>query len=107
MDYQVELATEAAREIEQIVSRIWQDAPLNAVRWQDELNEKLSLLTFLPDRFALAAESDCSPCPVRQIFLGKYRILYTIQDQNVFVLAVRHGHRLPMPVADIRRRLRT
>jgi plasmid stabilization system protein ParE len=106
MDYQVELAFEATREIDRIVSRIWQDAPLDAVRWQDELAENLNLLTFLPERFALAAESERAPCSVRQIFLGKYRILYTVQEQRVLVLAIRHGHRLPMPVAEIRRRLK-
>ena len=106
MDYQVELALEATREIEVIVSRIWRDAPLEAVRWQDELQGKLDSLLFMPERFALAAESEVAPCAVRQLFLGKYRILYTVREQKVFILAVRHGHRLPMPVAEIRRRLK-
>lgn len=80
MDYQVEFAAKAAREIEAIVSRIWCDAPLEAVRWQEELQDRLNSLTFKPERFALAAESELAPCPVRQIFLGKYRILYTVKE---------------------------
>ena len=102
MDYQVELAFEATREIDEIVSRIWQDAPLNAARWQDELTEKLNQLTYLPERFALAAESDVAPFSVRQLFLDKYRILDTVQGQSVLVLAVRQG---PMTLTEIRRRL--
>lgn len=106
MDYQVEFAAKATREIESIVSRIWRDAPLEAVRWQDDLQDQLNSLLFMPERFALAAESEVAPCPVRQLFLGKYRVLYTVKEQIVFVLGVRHGHRLPMPVAEIRRRLK-
>ena len=105
MEFPVEFAAQAVNEIDRIVSRIWQDAPLNAVRWQEQLREKIQQLTFLPDRFALAAESLDAPIPVRQIFFGKYRVLYTIKEHTVFVLAVRHGHRLPVTLAEIRRRL--
>lgn len=105
MDYQVELAAEAAREVEAIVSRIWKDAPLEAVRWQERLQAQWNLLTYLPGRFALAAESEVAPCPVRQLIFGKYRILYSIRASKVFVLAVRHGHRLPITAAELRRRL--
>lgn len=106
MDYPVEFAAQAVGEIDRIVARIWQDAPLNAVRWREQLQEKIQQLTFRPDRFALAAESLDAPIAVRQIFFGKYRILYTIKERTVFVLAVRHGHRLPMSLAELRQRLK-
>ncbi len=40
---------------------------------------------------------------LRQIFYGRYRILYTIAGERVQVLTIRHAARLPMTAKEIRR----
>ncbi len=103
MAFQVEFSRRAEQDIEEIFDYIHAGAPLNAVRWRRGLEEKLKILRQVPASFAHAAEDRDSPCEVRQIFYGRYRILYTIAGERVQVLTIRDGARLPMTAKEIRR----
>jgi plasmid stabilization system protein ParE len=72
-------------------------SPAQAERWYQGLFEKMETLTRQPTRCPRAAESDRFPEELRELLYGKrnnkYRILFTIRDQDVVVLYVHHAAR--------------
>src|SRR5260370_38266372 len=103
MECQVELPVRSRQDIEAIFDRIHADAPMNAVRWRRGLEKKLAVLERMPNVFTFALENRDAPCEVRQIFYGRYRILYTIAGVKFLVLTIRHGARLPISREELRR----
>jgi len=69
-----------------------------AVRWYNQLLEVIFSLDILPERAPLAPESKTLKTEIREVFHGrrqyKYRILFTVSENAVHVLHVRHGARL-------------
>ena len=74
-----------------------QISPAQAERWYQGLFEKMETLTRHPTRCPLAAESDRFPEDIRELLYGKrknkYRILFTIRNEDVVVLYVQHAAR--------------
>ena len=105
MDFQVELSRRAASDIEEIFHfiEVESDAPMNAIRWRHGLEMQLRRLTYLASSMPFAEENRHAPCEVRQMLFGKYRILYTVQNETAFVLSIRHGHRRPISIAELNR----
>jgi plasmid stabilization system protein ParE len=68
-----------------------------AIKWFNALDKKIQTLSKYPLRCPLAAESDKFPEDIRELLHGpkrqKYRILFTIRDDTVHVLYVRHAAR--------------
>lgn len=62
-----------------------------ALRWYDGLMKAFRSLERNPLRCALAPESVFFEEDVRQLIYGRYRILYTVEGETVYVLRVRHG----------------
>jgi plasmid stabilization system protein ParE len=94
MTYPIEISHRAARDIEEAFDYIRSRAPLNALRWRAGLERRLRVLETSPQAFGFAPENDDAKGDVRQMLYGRYRILYTIRAETVFVLTVRHGARL-------------
>jgi plasmid stabilization system protein ParE len=67
--------------------REWGSA--RAKTWARELRAAIRGLAELPERHPLAPESDEFDFDIRQLIVGRYRILYTITDKRVSVLHVR------------------
>lgn len=71
-----------------------------ADRWFGGLYKTIGSLETFPERAPLAPESKHLQCEIREIFHGrrqhKYRILFTILENEVHVLHVRHGARLAL-----------
>jgi len=69
-----------------------------AVRWYNRLLEVIFSLDTFPERAPLAPESKSLKREIREVFHGrrqhKYRILFTLLNNEVHVLHVRHGARL-------------
>ena len=68
-----------------------------AARWYDGLIKKIDSLRHRPLRCPLAAENDKFIEEIRELLYGtsgkrrhKHRILFTIRDETVYVLYVRH-----------------
>jgi plasmid stabilization system protein ParE len=93
MEFTVELSDQAGKDIEKSYLHIAKDSPQNAINWRFELEEKIRSLKTFPERCGLAPEHYYSRVEIRQTFHGQYRILFTIRDQAVYVLSVRHGAR--------------
>jgi plasmid stabilization system protein ParE len=72
-------------------------SPAQAERWYQGLFQQMETLTRQPTRCPRAAESDWFPEELRELLYGKrnnkYRILFTIRDQDVVVLYVQHAAR--------------
>ena len=98
--YRVEISKNAEIEIGQIYRYIKADSPLNAKRWRDSLLEVGKSLANFPQRCPLAIEDCHFEIEVRQIVHGNYRILFTINEDEVVILHVRHAARTPIAPED-------
>jgi plasmid stabilization system protein ParE len=70
-------------------------SPEQANRWLSGLERHLQSLSKTPTRYAAAAESDQFPFELRELHYGPgrrstHRVLFTIADELVLVLTVRH-----------------
>ncbi len=67
------------------------------LRWFLKLDEAIASLAEMPKRCKLAPENTAFPFEVRELLYGRkphvYRILFTIEDNVVYVLHLRHGRR--------------
>lgn len=65
-----------------------------AVKWLDSIEKTIFTLRTLPYRCPVAAENDRFSEEIRELLHGKrpsrYRVLFTIRDDAVHVLYVRH-----------------
>lgn len=90
MEYRLEVAPRALREIEQVYDSIAQQSRLQAERWRQGLRQKMDSLCFLPERYELAPESESAGFEIRQLLYGKrrnvYRVLYTVSAEVVRVI---------------------
>jgi len=62
-----------------------------ALGWSDGLMKAFRSLEKNPHRCPLAPEGAFFEEAIHQLIYGKYRILYTVKGETVFVLRVRHG----------------
>jgi plasmid stabilization system protein ParE len=101
MAFRVETTAVAEREAEAILDRLLsRHAGETGVMWFLALQDAIASLAEFPKRCPLAPESKIFPFEVRHLLYGDpphvYRILFTIEDNTVFVLHVRHGRRQPL-----------
>lgn len=69
---------------------------VQAQRWLDTVYEQLKSLANSPDTYALCIESGDFAFDIRDKFVGlgkrpSYRAIFTIQDEQVFVLSIRRS----------------
>lgn len=80
-------------------------APEAAARWFNGFVEALCSLTTFPDRCGAAPENDAVEPEIRQLLYGHrnsvYRALFTIVENEVHVLHVRHAARRPMTAEEL------
>jgi len=98
MTFRVE--TTAAAEQDAYIILDWllsEHAGETGMRWIAALQDAIASLAEFPARCPLAPENTVFPFEVRHLLYGKrphvYRILFTIEDQTVYVLPIRHGRR--------------
>ena len=66
-----------------------------AAEWYDSIYPAINSLSQMPRRCASAREQDMYSGELRQLYFGigpkaTHRIVFTIEDQTVFILAVLH-----------------
>lgn len=100
--YRVEFAASAKAEVHDAYVYIRDRSPLNAQRWREALLAAAESLSTMPTRGRLAPESDAFSFEIRQLVCGNYRLLFTVRDDAVFILHVRHAAQrsLVEPVSD-------
>jgi toxin ParE1/3/4 len=93
MEFRVRLSRRSERDVAEAFAFIQSDSEARAVRWRVGLERVLRKLQSQATIHGFAPENQSARCEVRQILFGRYRILYTIQENVAFVLTIRHGAR--------------
>jgi plasmid stabilization system protein ParE len=106
MSYRVVVLPKALAEIEQAYRWFSEEASLSyAGKWLDGITQAIESLDTFPERCAITPESDAFQEEVRQLLYGKrrsvYRILFTVQEDTVFVLRVRHAAQQRLTAEDL------
>jgi plasmid stabilization system protein ParE len=91
MRYKVVFTYQAESEANAAYQWIAKDAPSNAFDWFEGLIQAIETLGSMPDRCAVAPESEDVGQEIRHLIYGRYRVLFAIGDQTVLVLHIRHG----------------
>ena len=99
MNREVRIVPEAETNVEEAYLYICQDSVERAERWRAGIEVAFQSLSTYPNRHAVVFDMNQAGREVRQMLFGVYRIYYTVADETVNVLTVRHGARLPL-VAD-------
>lgn len=101
MTYTVFVTVTAHEQIARYCRYIAEDqhAPENARRWSDRVYEAIESLHYHPYRCELAAENAYRDYEIRRLRIGRYLVLYSVDEnqQRVYVIGFRHGARLPRP----------
>jgi plasmid stabilization system protein ParE len=105
MAFQVEITPIAEAQIEQAYRWYRERNPEFADLWFRGLMNTIATLQEKPQRCSLAIEHEIFPEEVRQLLYGKaknvYRVLFTIRDDTVYTLYVRHSSQAPLTLNDI------
>jgi len=101
MAHRVRLSDEALQQVIEISDYIAKDSRQNARRWRAGLRSKIKLLQDSSTCHAVLYTPEQAGLEVRQTFYGVFRILYTIEENTVIVLTVRHGAQRPIGPAEV------
>ena len=91
MSYQVEISEKAQTEARSAALWMAQFSEEKATIWYFELSEAIQSLENMPFRCPLAPETISFGLEIRHLIFGKYRILFTVEDETVFILNIRHA----------------
>ena len=98
--YQVVIQPAAQKAIEEAYFWFSNDSSRQARKWLEGLYKVILSLEIMPFRCSLAFENDFLDQEIRQIIYGKgrniYRILFTILDDTVQIVFVRHAAQKPI-----------
>jgi plasmid stabilization system protein ParE len=94
--YRVIILPPALDDMELAHRRIKRESPMRADTWVNGAERACQTLSEMPRRCPLAPENDSLDYETRQLLYGAYRILFTIEDDTVLILHVRHGARRSM-----------
>jgi plasmid stabilization system protein ParE len=101
MTYRIELAATAKADIRVQAQWLHENiSPGAATKWLDGLYKAIGTLQTRPFRCPVAAESDKFPEEIHELLYGrrgkrihKHRIIFTVREDTIFVLYVRHTAR--------------
>lgn len=93
MQFQVIITPSAKADIFEINTWHLENYPDLAESWFWGISQSVTSLSKFPERCPVSPESEAFDVVVRQLLYGKkphtYRILFSIQDEKVFILRVR------------------
>jgi plasmid stabilization system protein ParE len=92
--YKVNISFNAQKDLERIFFYIADDSMNNAKNFILELEKKIYSLDAMPERFALIPENIFFGTNYRHITHKKYRVIYKISGDSVFIMRVVHGAKL-------------
>lgn len=99
-NYRVIIQPEAQQGIETAYIWFGNNSPRKGRAWLEGLYKAIMSLEKMPSRCSLAFENDFFDQEIRQLMYGKgrstYRILFTIVDDTVQILFVRHASQKPL-----------
>ena len=84
-----------------IFTYIEERSPKGAARWREALEKEILRLCENPEQFGYAPENKLAPYELRQLFFRTrhgltYRVVFTVLDDEVFVLRLRGPGQPPL-----------
>jgi len=92
--YNIYISNNAQNDLEHIFFYVAADSLNNAKKFILELEEKIYSLDTFPDRFAYIPENIYFGTNYRHITHKKYRVIYKIENNSVYILRIIHGSKL-------------
>lgn len=92
--YKINITLNAQNDLEHIFFYIAEDSANSAKKFILELEKKIYSLDTFPERFAYIPENFYFGTNYRHIIHNKYRVLYKIDNDSVYILRVMHGAKL-------------
>jgi plasmid stabilization system protein ParE len=86
---------QAVMDAEEARAQIALRDPDYAERWITELDGVFEKLAEFPNRHPLAPESPRVAFAVRQILVGRYRVLFAVRGDSVHIMRIRHSAKRP------------
>ena len=90
-----------SQHLKSICDYIALESPKNALTWLERLESKLERIGEFPEAHPLARENADHKIELRQMMFGKgrnkYRVIFTVKENDVVVLDIRHGTRKNHP----------
>ncbi len=93
-EYKVHISLSAQKDLEHIYFYIAEDSVNNAKNFILELENRIYSLDTMPERFALIPENIFFNTSYRHLIHKKYRVIYKITSQCVYILRIIHGAKL-------------
>jgi plasmid stabilization system protein ParE len=99
MRYRIEYTATSEQELEQAYRWILErsQSPQIASNWFNGITRAIDALDELPKRCGFAPENDYFAEEIRQLLYsqrhGQYRILFTLREETVVILHIRHSAR--------------
>jgi plasmid stabilization system protein ParE len=90
------MTEQAEADSNQVFSWIFKNSPERAVSWFNGLVEACESLCNNPERCPVAPEADDIGREIRHLIYGRYRIIFLIRGQTVYLLHIRHGAQKPL-----------
>lgn len=90
--YKIVILPDAEQDLEASYLYIKEDSPKNALSWYQDIYTKIQTLSSLPMRCPLAPENNYFEEEIRHLIVKNYRVLFTINNDTVYILHARHGH---------------
>jgi plasmid stabilization system protein ParE len=90
------IVAEAEQQIEAVFSYISQDSPDHALQWARAIRRAIDHLADFPTSNPLVFDASTAGTDVRRALYGVYSIFYTMEGDDILVLAVRHVARRPI-----------
>lgn len=90
MSYQIVVQPAADVDLQQAAHWIAQYSVEKSTLWYFDAVQAIESLQNFPARCAFAPERKIFGLDIRQLLFDKYRILFVIEDETVYVLRVRH-----------------
>jgi plasmid stabilization system protein ParE len=105
MNYHVEITAQAKAEADEAYRWLFERSSTYAARWYYGLRDAIDSLKTHPNRCPLAPENEHFEEEIRQLLYGRrggrYRVLFEIRGDTVYVLHVRHGARRALRADDV------
>ena len=92
--YDVHITRSAEQDILDIFHYVCDDSKLRAKKFIAQIESEIAELKKYPKRCPVINESEYLGIKYRHLIIGNYRIIFKIDDQNVYIMRIVHSSRI-------------